>query len=282
VHLSVFGWVSVGLGLVIAFARLAMVAYLAKGQARAAYANFKAWMVLGSLIVLVSLPALFLASCRQYTYIYWVLGFLYLASEFAVIYELAVNALKPYSALIDLAKLVFLWALLFLLIVASITAVTTVGAHSTKLDAAVAVLERSLRLIECGILLLFFLFEDRLGLSWRNMNVSIALGLGLTAAVDLIFSYLRASYPLYGYVFDSVYGAMFIGVLSFWFYCLAHRTHKEKSNVLDSPNRLIFQRWNEALIGYQHGGDLAFAPSESFLPSVERTVERVMARKMAN
>jgi hypothetical protein len=45
---------------------------------------------------------------------------------------------------------------------------------------------------------------------------------------------------------------------------------------------LIFQRWNEALISYQHGGDLAFAPSESFLPSVERTVERVMARKMTN
>jgi hypothetical protein len=281
VQLTLFGWISVGLGVFIAFARLGIVAYLAKDRSRSENLHFKTWMILGSLALLLSLPALFFASCQQYFYVYWVLGFLYLILEFGVIYELAVNALKPYSALIDLAKMVFTWALLFLLIVASITAITTVGTHSTKSYAVVAVLERSLRLIESGILLLFFLFQNRLGLSWRSKDISIALGLGLTAVVDLVCSYCKANFASQVNLIDCVYSLVFIGVLSYWSYCFAHNKEAQKSNVLSSPNRLIFQRWNEALVSYQQG-DFAFAPSESFLPNVERTVERVMARKMTN
>lgn len=281
-HLPLLGWISVGLGLVIAVARLVILAYLAKqGRSDSEFSTFRAWMVLGSLIVFLGLPALFFASCQQYFYVYWVLGFLYLILEFGVIYELAVNALKPYSALIDLAKLVFTWALAFLLIVASITAITTVGNHTTKSYAVVAVLERSLRLIESGILLLFFLFQNRLGLSWLSKNLSIALGLGITAIVDLVCSYCKANFPNQLNLIDSAYSLLFIGVLTYWTYCFVYNKETQKSNVLNSPNRLIFQRWNEALVGYQQG-DFAFAPSESFLPSVERTVERVMARKMMN
>jgi hypothetical protein len=52
--------------------------------------------------------------------------------------------------------------------------------------------------------------------------------------------------------------------------------------VLDSPSRLIFQRWNEALTTYSVRGEMAFAASgvESFLPGVEQTVDRVLARKI--
>jgi hypothetical protein len=52
--------------------------------------------------------------------------------------------------------------------------------------------------------------------------------------------------------------------------------------VLDSPSRLIFQRWNEALSTYTARGEIAMAANgvNSFLPGVEETVDRVLARKM--
>jgi hypothetical protein len=43
------------------------------------------------------------------------------------------------------------------------------------------------------------------------------------------------------------------------------------------------QRWNEALVSYSYRDSGAAAMAvDSFLPSVEKTVERVMARKMVN
>jgi hypothetical protein len=277
VHLSTAGWISVGLGVVIGFVRLGILAYVAKRKPSGEKLYFNTWMIFGSLVIFLSLPALFWASCRQYFYVYWVFGFLYLALEFFVVYEIIVNALKAYSALIDLGKMLFTWAILFLAVVAGITAVTTVGAHQTKLDAAVVVLERSLRLIECGIVMLFFFFEKRLRLPWQNWNVSLALGLGITAAVDLISSYASEKFPSQNNLIECAYSVIFLGVMSFWTYVLSHKSAASRISVMESPSRLIFQRWNESLGSYGFGD---FATTDSFLPNVERTVERVMARKM--
>jgi hypothetical protein len=275
VHITSLG-LSVGLGAAIGIARLAMVAFIGRKKPAGQFSYFNTWSIFGALAVLLSIPAIFWTSCQQYFYVYWVLGFLYLGLEFFVIYELVTSTLKPYSALIDLGKMIFTWALVFLTVVAAITALTTVGAHQTKLDAAAAVIERSLRLIECGILMLFFFFEKRLRLPWKDWSFSLALGLGLTSAVDLISSYLRSRLPYQVNVIDCVYSVVFIGVMSFWAYSLSFKT-QAKIAIVESPSRLIFQRWNESLASYGFGD---FAPYDSFLPNVERTVERVMARKM--
>ncbi len=282
-HLSRIAWLSVGLGVFIACGRLALVYYVTKAKPKHSYSYFNSWNVFGSAVVFLSLPALFYASCQQYFYVYWLLGLLYLGFEFAVIYELIVNALKPYSALIDLGKMIFLWAAAFLLIASVITAITTIGSQTTKLQAVAFVIERSLRLIECGILMLFFLFEKRLGLAWRSMNVAIAAGMGFTSAIDLGSSYLRTTFPAQALFIDCAYSAAFIGVLTFWAMSFADKKQPANVSVLESPGRLIFQRWNESLAAYGLGdGALVGNSFESFLPSVERTVERVMARKMVN
>jgi len=72
-------------------------------------------------------------------------------------------------------------------------------------------------------------------------------------------------------------------IVVFWAVCL-YLPEPQKRNVLDSPAKLIFQRWNEALMAtpFASQGGAMVAQMDSFLPSVERTVERVMARKMIN
>ncbi|HEY3768068.1 MAG TPA: hypothetical protein VGN44_05280 [Candidatus Angelobacter sp.] len=235
-----------------------------------------------AILVFESVCSVTLCQNYAYFYIFWALTGVTMILEFAVMYELLVNALKPYSALIDLGKMLFRWAAVFLILAALLTAFATAESGGNRLVAAINLLQRSVRLMQCGLLLLFFGFERRLGLSWRTHSMSIALGLGVYAAVDLIFtSYLSVRIPRLIGEFGVLTNTVYLGATSFWAYSLA-RTEPARKNVLDSPTRLIFQRWNEALVSYGNRGELALAKGsvESFLPGVEQTVERILARKM--
>lgn len=216
-----------------------------------------------------------------YFYLYWGLNSLLMLLEFGVMYEVFVNAVKPYSGLIDLAKLLFGWAALFLLLAASLTAFSTAGSHLAKCVAATAYIDRGLRMMQCGFLILFFLFERRLGLSWRSHSVCAALGLGTVAASGLTITFLRTQYPAWGFGLDLIDNLVYVAVVLTWVVCF-RLPQPERKTVLDSPAKLIFQRWNEALQAspFATQGNLAVATVDSFLPNVEKTVERVMARKM--
>ncbi|HEX7285263.1 MAG TPA: hypothetical protein VF532_03735 [Candidatus Angelobacter sp.] len=222
-----------------------------------------------------------LGSAQQYFYIYWTLTAVGMIFNFLVLYEVFVNALKPFSAVIDLAKMLAGWAALFLLATGILSAFATSGSQSSRICTAISLIERSVQLMQCGVLLLMALFGSRLGLSWRAQGASVALGLGLTSAVGTIESYFTTQLSPYSNIVNLMDGMLWTAVVGFWAYT-AMKPQPVRASVQNSPTRLILQRWNEALISYQHSGDLAFAPSESFLPSVERTVERVMARKMTN
>jgi len=223
----------------------------------------------------------YLFFCPQYFYIYWVLTPLTMVLEFLVLYELLVSALKPYAALIDLGKMLFRWAAVFLILAALLTAFATAGTGNNKLVAATQLLERTVRLMQCGLLLLFFGLQKRLGLSWRTHSMSIAMGLGIYAGVDLSTTYLIDRLPALTGFFQVFTNLVYLGAASLWAYSLA-KPEPARSNVLDSPRRLIFQRWNEALLAHTVRGEMAFASNgvESFLPGVEQTVERVLARKI--
>jgi len=281
VHISRIGWVVIGLAAVAAIIQAVIVRVVVNRRLKANFPIFLSYSCFGVVMVAVALAGYIFSSCAQYFYLYWTLSFLYMALEFGIMYEIFVNALKPYSALIDLGKMLFRWAAVFLLFAAVLTALATAGSQANRLVAAVALTERSMRLMQCGLLLLFFFFERRLGLSWRNHNMGIALGLGAGAAMDLTVSYLKVHYPASSDAFGIVNSVFYLGVLCFWASNLA-QTEPARSNVLDSPSRLIFQRWNEALTTYSVRGEMAFASSgvESFLPGVEQTVERVLARKI--
>jgi hypothetical protein len=131
-------------------------------------------------------------------------------------------------------------------------------------------------------MLLFFLFERRLGLAWRSHTISIGLGLGLSSSLSLSSSYLHTRFAEWGYALDLVDYTQYLAVVAFWAVCFYMR-EPERSTVLESPSKLIFQRWNEVLVSTRFAGSAATASLgglDSFLPNVEQTVDRVMARKM--
>lgn len=277
---SQFEWTSI-LSVVIALVQIYILRILVGRKLKTNFPIFLLYCCFGVTLIALTLAGHAFLTDVQYYYLYWVLNFINTGLEFGVMYEILVNALKPYAALIDLGKMLFRWAAIFLLFAGVLTALVTAGSDPSKIAAAVALLERSTRLMQCGLLLLFFFLENKLGLSWRNYNMSIALGLGSTAALDLSFSYLKIQFAPLMETFCTVEAAFYIGVLSFWAYCLA-RPEPARKNVLDSPSRLIFQRWNEVLVSARFSASPAGSISglDSFLPNVEQTVDRVLARKM--
>ena len=279
-HISQTQWILIAIALVAAGVQAFTLRILNQRKLRAEFPVFfrySLFCIVGCAILLIP----FVVSCPQYFYVYWSLTAVTMVLEFGVLYELLVNALKPYSALIDLGKMLFRWAAVFLVLAALLTALATAGSGNHKMVAAMQLLQRTVRLMQCGLLLLFFGLEKRLGLTWRTHSMSIALGLGVYAGVDLSTTYLIDRLPAMTGPFQILANLTYLGAASLWAYSLA-KPEPVRSNVLDSPRRLIFQRWNEALLTHSVRGEMAFAGSgmESFLPGVEQTVERVLARKI--
>jgi hypothetical protein len=130
--------------------------------------------------------------------------------------------------------------------------------------------------------MLLVLLETRLGLSWRSLSMSVSLGFGISAAVGLTVSYLSEHVASWALGLDMLDNTVRVAILAAWVVVVA-LPQPERATAQDSPKRLILQRWNEALISYRHG-EIAVPPSsmDSFLPGIEKTVDKILARKIAN
>lgn len=252
---------------------------MAKRQLRTVYPLFFTYIGINAVAVVILSVAYFFGP-SQYFYVYWTSSTILMTVGFAVQYEVFVDILKPYSAVIDLGKMLFFWAAGFLFLAGILTALVTSGTHSSKLVVAVDLCDRCVHLMQCGLMLLLIAFEKRLDLSWRSPGMSLALGLGIIAAMDLGVSYAEGRVPVMNGQWGLVNGAVFTGIMAFWAFRLSEK-ESTPITAASSPTRLIIQRWNDALISYRQG-DLALSPVglNSFLPGVEQTVDRVMARKM--
>src|SRR5262249_45147396 len=151
-------------------------------------------------------------------YSYWTFSTIIMSMGFVVMYEVFVDILKPFSAVIDLAKMLFMWAGLFLLLAAFLTAVATIGPNAKKVVVAVDLCDRIVHLMQCGILMMLVFFEKRLNLSWRSRSMAIGFGIGANAAVDLAVSYGQSRFPALTSQLDMFNSVFFAGILAFWAY----------------------------------------------------------------
>lgn len=266
--------------LVVAIASMAsqtaVIAVMAKRGLRSSFPMFFAFMGLNNVATVVVIGT-YLFAFPQYFYVYWTLSTLVMIVGFVVLYEVFVDLLKPFSAVIDFGKMLFVWAAIFLLLAGFLTAMVTSGPSPRKIVVVVDLCDRVVHLMQCGLLMLLLFFEKRLNFSWRSPGMTIGLGLGLIAATDLVVSYGQSQIPARSSQLDILNGFVFVAVSTFW--AIALRASSSAKNIADTPKRLILQRWDEALIGYGYGERAATSTVESFLPGIEKTVDRVMARK---
>ena len=94
-----------------------------------------------------------------------------LALSFVVIYEVFLSVLEPYDALRKVARKIFFVAAAILLLIAVLFIFFGTGSEGNRLFKLVYYTERSLRIIQIGLLMLLFFLARSFGLSWRSNNV---------------------------------------------------------------------------------------------------------------
>lgn len=152
------------------------------------FTTYLAFILVRGLALLVVLRF----SYDAYFYAYWAGEAIALALGLAVIQETMQRLFAPYEAVSRLLVLLFRWAAGVLLGLAALTAYITPGADAERLMAGILVLERSVRIVQVGLLSLLFVFAAYFRLKWPRHVLGIAVGMALFCAVELAAVTLRS------------------------------------------------------------------------------------------
>ena len=123
---------------------------------------------------------------KAYFYEYWTGATLSIGISFAVIYEVFTEVFRPFEGLKDLGRVLFRWAAVVLVVAAALMALTASSASNDLGTRIMVSLERSVRVMQCGMVLLMILSAPYLGLRRHNHIFGIAAGFGVLAAIDLV------------------------------------------------------------------------------------------------
>ena len=224
-----------------------------------------------TLLRVLSDVVLFVMHKQSYTlyyFSYWLSAALSALISFAVLYEIFQHAFRPYEALRDLGVILFRWSALVILLVAGMWAATSGHpAQEGSITNAILLVERSVRLMQCGLVFFLLLFSEYLGISRRNLLFGIAVGFGLFASVNML---VASGLSHAGVVHVSVLrwfnsGAYTLSALIWLGYTVLAPARSTAPAAIRTPE------WNSALEDARIP-----AVADSLLDSMDRTVERLL------
>src|SRR6202163_932463 len=187
---------------------------------------------------------------------------------FKVIHEIFIDVFRPYHTLKDLGTLLFKWAGVVMLLVSVVVAFSN-SFDQSPLVHAVTTLQRSVRIVQLGLILFMLLFSSFLGVSRKQASFGISLGFGFFAGVELMLMALNSG----GFVrpgnLNLINMVTYILAVLVWLgYSLSRKAVR-----VAAVNRLQTQRWEQGLADLQHP-----LPSDSLIPMFEGMVERAFSR----
>ena len=239
--------------------------------ARRNFPLFFSYIIFQSLVLIGGLLVIRYGDLQQYRYFYGAQSLVVSALLFAAIYEVFSNVFRPYEALRDFAGVIFRWAALVLIVVASLQAFSTSSAKHSALVVGIIILERSVGVVACGLLLFLLLFSKHLGVDWRSQVYGVGLGLGLGYGVELVLLTMRLVFACPLPVIDLCRAITWNCTLVLWTHYLY--VPERKTAEAFAP-KLILERWNQVLRNVNRP-----APQGAFMPSLERIVDDVMAHQ---
>ncbi len=207
-------------------------------------------------------------SYKAYFCLYWLTSGVGVLLGFAVMREIFDNLFRRYDALRDLGSVLFRWASAVLVMVAVVTAASGATSKINGLIMVIFALERSVRIMQCGLVLFMLLFSAHLGITSKHHVFGISLGFGIFAAVELMIMTLFAFGPREPGAMNVVKAGTFILCTLLWTY---YMRLPQPETVVDRV-QAESARWNLALAN-------ARDPEYNFLPMVESVVERVLNKR---
>jgi len=183
----------------------------------------------------------------EYFYSYWTAQTISAVLGFAVLYELYRKMFRSYDAIRQLGATLFAGAAVMLLAAAVLTTAFAPGADAAGVVKSVVLLERSVRVMQCGLLLFLFLLSFHFGLAWRNYLFGIALGFGIFASVELMAIALRSQLGgvAAGALALANSAAYDCGLVIWVCYLLAPEPAPQYRGVVQHND---LEKWNQALL----------------------------------
>ena len=244
-----------------------VVAALIWRKAYRQYRWFFAYMAAQILQVCILYPLR--DSRTAYFYAYCITAAISLVLGFAVIHEIFVSIFRPYHTLRDLGSVLFKWAGLVMLLVAVIVSASGQALQREPLVEVTLILERSIRVVQCGLIMFLLLFSKYLGISWRQRSFGIALGFGAYATIDLSLLALHLGEHISQNAENLITMSSYVLSICIW---IAYSLVKEASRQ-DTVRLLKSQRWEQSLTDIQHP-----SKPDSLIPMFEGMVERAFTR----
>jgi hypothetical protein len=199
---------------------------------------------------------------------YWAESAVSVILGFFVIREVFLDVFRPYHTLRDLGSVLFKWAGLVMLMVAGVMAASTRAGADEPVVNAILTLERSVRVVQCGLVLFLLVFARFLGVNWWQKSFGIALGFGAFASVEL-------SLVALGSHVDSQILSSFINMAAYNLAILTWFTYMVLKSpvVTQTASMLRPQRWEQSLNDLQNP-----VAADSLIPMFESMVDRALSR----
>jgi hypothetical protein len=219
---------------------------------------------------LILFPIYRSGSTMGYFYAYWISAAISLVIGFKVIHEIFLDVLRPYPNLKDLGTLLLKWAALVMLLVAMVVTAASQPGGDTPLGQAVIIVQRFVRIIQCGLILFLLFFSRHLGLSKRQLSFGIALGFGSFASVELVILALVSG----GQIHPPTLMLSVINTTAYSFSILTWIGYASlKTTARATPAKLVMsQRWDHGLSELRHP-----EAGDSLIPMFESMVDRAFS-----
>lgn len=248
---------------------LALLAAMVKRKLRPVFPAFLFYNVYQIVAFAILCPILIKGSYTIYFFAYWIHAAIGLTVGFVVIHEIFLDVFRPYHTLRDLGTIVFKWAGLVMMVVASVVAAASAASDQGPLVQAVLTVQRCVRIIQFGLILFLLFFARYLGISRTQRSFGIALGFGLYAGIELLSMSLRASGTINESVLNLVTLGAFVVTMLVW---LAYMWSKQQERH-PAVGLLTSQRWEQSLTDIHH----PISP-DSLIPMFETMVDQAFSQ----
>ncbi len=214
-------------------------------------------------------------SYKAYFVEYWILASVITGLGFAVLRELFLHIFRPYDALRNFGKMLFRWSAAVLILIAAVMTVSSTPLASTPVTNFILTMDRSVRLMQCGLVIFMYLFARQLGLTERHRVFGISLGFGVFASVHLMTVTLMSLFPAANspavmYLLNVPYQLAWLATVVIWtLYMYRPEPERRRATVLELP-----ESWNYKLAEISNEN-----AASAFLPNVVDTVERVLTKR---
>lgn len=214
-------------------------------------------------------------SYKAYYVEYWTLATVITVLGFAVLREVFLHIFRPYDALRNFGRMLFRWSAAVLILIAAVMSLSCTPLTSNPITNFILTLDRSVRLMQCGLVVFLYLFARQLGLTERHRVYGISVGFGVFASVHLMTVTLTALFPAATssammYLLNVPYQLGWLATVIIWtIYMYRPEPERRRATVLELP-----ESWNYTLSGITNDNSEA-----AFLPNVVDTVERVLTRR---